>query len=248
VVRHEERAIATALASLRGIVDEILVVHDGPCADRTLEIATAYGARTFVRPRAGYCEAHFDFAREAARGGWLLQLDADEFLSPPLAASLRALAADPATDGYRLTVRTFYQGRQLRLGIDRTFHALRLFRREKVVFQQRVHGLRTVRGRVRTVRHVLEHRPPGAFLDRAYFAAKVDAWADSNARAIVASGEARAPAFHLLKAYLWFVLHFARLYVLRLYALSGATGLRFSYMMALFNYRTHRLVHERLTR
>lgn len=39
VVRNEEAVIERCLESLAGVVDEIVLVHDGECEDRTLEIA-----------------------------------------------------------------------------------------------------------------------------------------------------------------------------------------------------------------
>jgi glycosyltransferase involved in cell wall biosynthesis len=244
VVRNEERTLGRALESLRGAVDELVVVHDGPCDDRTLDIAAAHGARIFVRPFAGFCEAHFEFARAEARGAWLLQLDADERLSPELAGALRTLARDPAVDGYTFELHTFYEGRELRLGLDRTFRPLRLARRDRIAFDVRVHGRRTVPGRTRHVPLVLEHRPPGMFLDEAYFEAKAERWADANARAIAAASRPRSRAFWRTKAIVWAVGHFVKLYFFRLYLVSGATGLRFCWLIALFQWRTYRRLEE----
>src|SRR5947209_4203128 len=56
VVHDEEKLIERCLASLDGVVDEIVLVHDGPCTDRTLDIARGYGARVFERPRHGEAE------------------------------------------------------------------------------------------------------------------------------------------------------------------------------------------------
>jgi glycosyltransferase involved in cell wall biosynthesis len=244
VVRNEEATLARALASLRGAVDEIVVVHDGPCDDRTLEIAAAHGARTFVRPLAGFCEAHFEFVRAEARGAWLLQLDADERLSPELAGALPALVRDASIDGYTVVQRTSYEGKPLRLGIDRGFRPLRLARRDRVRFEPRVHGRRTVPGRTRHVRLAIEHLPPGKFLDAAFVEAKAERWAAANARALAARTRPRSRAYWRAKAIVWSVGHFAYLYFFRLYALSGVTGLRFCCFVARFQWRTYRALEE----
>jgi glycosyltransferase involved in cell wall biosynthesis len=102
VVRDEARMIERCLDSLSGVVDEIIVVHDGPCHDATLDIAARYGCRVFVRPAYGHCDHHLPFAYEQARGEWLLSVDADEFLSAELRSSLRALATDANVDRYEL--------------------------------------------------------------------------------------------------------------------------------------------------
>jgi glycosyltransferase involved in cell wall biosynthesis len=242
VVRNEERMLGRALESLRGAVDELVVVHDGPCDDRTLDIAAAHGARIFVRPFAGFCEAHFEFARAEARGAWLLQLDADERLTPELARAIPALVRG-AVDGYTVEWPTFYEGRPLRLGI-RNLRPLRLARRDRIRFEPRVHGRRTVPGPVRHVPLGIEHLPPGKFLDERFVEAKADRWALANARALAAMTGPRCRAYWRAKAAIWSVGHFANLYFFRLYLLSGVTGLRFCCFMARFQWRTYRALEE----
>jgi glycosyltransferase involved in cell wall biosynthesis len=109
VCRNEERVIERCLHSLEGAVDEVVLVHDGFCEDRTLEIADHYGCRTFVREHAGYCEAHEPFAIEQSRGEWVLNMDADEFLSDELRANLRNLAERQDVDGWEFMWR-FWNG------------------------------------------------------------------------------------------------------------------------------------------
>src|SRR5579862_5338849 len=93
VVRNEEAVIERCLHSLAGVVDEIVLIHDGECTDRTLEIAERFGARITVADHAGGNEPHLPFAFALATGEWLLRLDADEFLSPELRAALPGLTA-----------------------------------------------------------------------------------------------------------------------------------------------------------
>ena len=100
VARHEEAVIDRCLQSLDGVVDEIVFVHDGPCEDRTTAIAERHGARVFVRPATGNPEAHTVFAYEQARGEWLLNVDADEFLSDELRAAVPELVRRSDVNGF----------------------------------------------------------------------------------------------------------------------------------------------------
>src|SRR5947209_2132587 len=86
VVHNEGQVIERCMRSLAGLEAEIVVVHDGPCTDDTLDIARRYNARVFVRPFAGHSEHHRPFAYQRARGEWLPNVDAGEFLSPEMAA------------------------------------------------------------------------------------------------------------------------------------------------------------------
>ncbi len=80
VVYHEEEVIERCLQSITGLVDEIVVVHDGPCNDRTLEIAERYTDKIFIQNHVGIAEPHRVFALSKTSGTWILQMDADEFL------------------------------------------------------------------------------------------------------------------------------------------------------------------------
>ena len=82
VVYNEEMVIERCLKSIAGFVNEIIIVHDGKCTDKTLEIAQKYTDKIFIREHAGMMETHLVFAFNQAKGEWLLRIDADEFLSP----------------------------------------------------------------------------------------------------------------------------------------------------------------------
>jgi len=148
--------IERCLASLAGVVDEILVVHDGPCADDTLLIAARHGCRIFIRPAYGHCDHHLPYAFEQARGEWLLAIDADEFLSADLRSSLRALAAVADVDRYELLWKVWDGSRYV------TEHAPFkpvLSRRRVLRMVGILHSKGEVDGVVRRVPLHLEHRP-----------------------------------------------------------------------------------------
>ncbi|MBN1614741.1 MAG: glycosyltransferase family 2 protein [Deltaproteobacteria bacterium] len=78
VARDEESCISGALDSVRGLVDEILLVDTGS-TDRTVEIAESYGARILHHPwRDDFAEARNAGLAEVT-GDYVLILDADEY-------------------------------------------------------------------------------------------------------------------------------------------------------------------------
>ncbi len=156
VVRNEEAVIERCLASLAGVVDEIVLVHDGDCDDGTLEIAERYGCRIFVRPLVGHAEATTVFAFEQLRGEWIMSLDADEFLSEPLRAGLRELVGNERVNGYELLWR-MWDGRRY-ITHDGPYK-LALFRRARVHVLGVHHTAERVDPPVRRVDLQLEHRP-----------------------------------------------------------------------------------------
>ncbi len=87
---NEERNLPRCLASLRlgEVVDEVVVVDSGS-TDRTVELATAAGARVLHHDFEGHIEQK-NWAQGQAHGSWILSLDADEALSDALQAALLA--------------------------------------------------------------------------------------------------------------------------------------------------------------
>jgi hypothetical protein len=94
IVKNEERFLPTCLASVSGVVDEIVVLDTGS-TDRTCEIALAAGA---TLAHFEWCD-DFSAARNAAlkhvTSDWVLVLDADEVLANGAGAALRAALNHP---------------------------------------------------------------------------------------------------------------------------------------------------------
>jgi glycosyltransferase involved in cell wall biosynthesis len=155
-VRNEATVIDRCLQSLAGVVDEIVLVHDGDCEDDTLEIAARYGCRIYVRPLVGHAEATTVFAFEQARGEWIISLDADEYLSEPLRDRLSELVRDDAVNGYDLLWLKWDGQRYITSDGP---YKLALFRRLSVHVLGVHHCPERVDPPVKTVDLQLEHRP-----------------------------------------------------------------------------------------
>lgn len=91
ITLNEAERLGETLASVRDLADEIVVVDSGS-TDATVAIAESFGARVIHNDWPGYGpQKHF--AENQCTGPWLLNLDADEVLSPELQAEIRALFA-----------------------------------------------------------------------------------------------------------------------------------------------------------
>ena len=92
ITRDEEQHLPDCLASLAGVVDEIVVVDTGSL-DSTPTIARAFGATVLERPWQGDFAAARNAGLDAATGEWILYIDADERLS--VDGDLGAALQDP---------------------------------------------------------------------------------------------------------------------------------------------------------
>jgi tetratricopeptide (TPR) repeat protein len=94
IVKDEEALLHRCLASVRGVVDEIVVVDTGS-TDRTTDIARQFGAAVYHYPWQDDFAAARNESLRHAQGDWILVLDADETLLPACIADLRAAVASP---------------------------------------------------------------------------------------------------------------------------------------------------------
>lgn len=88
IVRDEERWITACLESVRGVVDEMIVVDTGS-RDLTPDLAERCGARVYACAWNDDFAAARNFSLDRASGDWILWLDADERLDPANRRSIR---------------------------------------------------------------------------------------------------------------------------------------------------------------
>jgi hypothetical protein len=128
IVRDEQERLPAALASV-GFCDETIVVDSGS-HDRTLEIARSAGARVVEHPWAGFGRQR-NVAIDHAHADWILEVDADERITPELASELLAFLAAPPPEVAigALPMREWFLGRLLGPSIKYPRYRTRLFRR-----------------------------------------------------------------------------------------------------------------------
>lgn len=128
ITQNAAQQLPDCLASV-AFADEVVVV-DSDSSDGTAALAASYGARVVPKEWLGFGRQK-QFAVEQAAHDWVLCLDADERVSPELAASLVRALETPAAPVYRMARRNRFLGRWLRHGEGYPDWSARLFDRRQ---------------------------------------------------------------------------------------------------------------------
>lgn len=127
---NEARHLPRCLASLAGVADGVLVA-DCFSTDDTLRVAQEHGARVVQREWVNYAtQFNWALTQLDADTDWVLRIDADEVLTPALAAEIRSRlpGIGPEVDGVFCGRRMTFQGQLIRFGGLFPVRILRLFR------------------------------------------------------------------------------------------------------------------------
>jgi glycosyltransferase involved in cell wall biosynthesis len=139
LTHNESRHLPRCIASLRQAVDAVIVVDSGS-TDGTRELARELGAQVFERKWKNYADQfNWGLGQVPVDVEWVLRIDADEFLSPELAALIPGAisSAAPDLDGFFVRRGMVFQGRKITHGGLYPIQVLRVFRRGRGACENR---------------------------------------------------------------------------------------------------------------
>ena len=114
IVKDEETALGHCLGSVRGLVDEMVVVDTGS-TDRTVAIAESFGARIGRFPWIDDFAAARNESLRLCTGDWVLVLDADEAVDVLDHARIRQAIQQDAVAGFNLVSRNYSRSGHFRV-------------------------------------------------------------------------------------------------------------------------------------
>ena len=241
ITRNEAHNLEDCLNSLKGLADEIVVV-DTKSSDDTVKIAYSFGAKvTRTNDWPGFGPQK-NRALAIATHPWILSIDADERVTPELAAEINLLIGRTQSDGddtnsvkkghsaYEIPRQSWYCGKFIEHCGWRPDYVLRLFRKSNSKFSDDLVHEKVVT--TDTVRKLKNHLLHFSYLDFSQVLGKVETYSTAAAQQAFSRGERSTIA----KAMAHGAWAFFRTYVLRAGFLDGTHGLAISISTAETSY------------
>jgi glycosyltransferase involved in cell wall biosynthesis len=222
ITRNEAANIAACLDSLT-FCDEVIVVDCGS-DDGTVELAQQRGARVIHHEWTDH-GTQKNIALSHATGDWAFSIDADERVTPALAAQLQQAMANDTYVGYEMPRLSTFCGRTIWHSGWYPDRTLRLFRRDKARFSDHlVHTRILCDGPVGRLTERLIHHPVIRLEDAL---SRMDRYSTAGAEMIIASGRRVWFSTGIVRG----ITAFLRSYVWRAGFLDGREG----FILALIN-------------
>lgn len=229
IAKNEADRIPVTIRSVREWVDEVIVIDSGS-EDDTVAVSEALGARVIFNAWRGYGPQKL-FGEALCRQDWILNIDADEEVSPELRTEIKALFGHGHADdmtGYRLPILPLYPFQQGGHRWTVTNFPIRLYRKSRAGFSDStVHDSVQVReGEVGKLHGMLIHR---SFRSLSHHFEKINAY--TSAQAIDTVSRKGAPSALVLV--LTPPLAFLKSFLIRREFVNGVNGVVISYMYAI---------------
>lgn len=141
IAKDEALRIATAINSLKDIVDEIIVIDSGS-SDDTVSIAQNLGARVVPNEWPGYVEQK-SFGEQLCQHDWILNIDADEELTKPLQDEIKQRFSSPNYDeckAYNIDITILHRKDKKARFLAPANRVVRLYNRKYCSFSNRERG------------------------------------------------------------------------------------------------------------
>lgn len=217
---NEGDRIGHSIRSVRGWVDEVIVIDSGS-TDDTVKVSEASGARVIFNAWPGYGPQK-RFGEDSCRQDWLINIDADEVISDALREEIQALFAQgtPPQGGYFMDIVEILPGDAVPRPLAHRVRAVRLYDRRCGRFRDStVHDTVVMdKGGTGVLRGIVEHRSSRGF---AHSVEKINRYSTMQAADLVRKG---GLPFFMLRLLIEFPIGFFKAYILRLYCLKGTYG------------------------
>ncbi len=185
IAKNEAESIEACLKSLAW-VDEIIVLDSGS-EDETLRIAQQYTDLVFSTDWQGF-GVQKNRALAKAQYPWVLSIDADEQVSPALAAEIQTAIRDSNTLAWQIPRSSSYCGTVIQHSGWSPDYVLRLFQRDKARFSDALVHEKVELNQEGMVGHLKQPLLHEAFSDFEEVLDKVNRYSSASAKMAISKG------------------------------------------------------------
>jgi glycosyltransferase involved in cell wall biosynthesis len=230
ITKNEEDRIEQVINAAKEIADEILVIDSGS-SDDTCKIAAKAGAKILFNQWQGYGQQKI-FGESKCRNKWILNIDADEEISPELSEEIRKtfsekVARDVA--GFRIKIVNKFRFETRPKKWAYFYNQFRLYNKDLAGFKDSsVHDsvkVRNEKHKILQLENIIYHQ---SFRSYSHWIEKINSYSQMQAQDSFMKGKNPSlpkilltPCFSFLKAYF-----------VRRYFIYGFEGLLYSLLFA----------------
>lgn len=241
IAKDEADRISKPINSVKGWVDEVIVIDSGS-TDGTVAVAESLGARVVHNEWKGYGPQKV-FGETLCRNNWLLNLDADEEITPQLRDEILALFAkgEPEKEAYAMRIKVMSRFDHQPRHFAPAHNQIRLYRRDRAGFKDStVHDSvvpkEGVECRIGQLQQIVLHR---SFRSYRHAVEKINRYSGMQAEDMVNRGRVPSPLRIVVEPFISFL----KGYFHKRYCFLGLDGFVEAWLYAFA--RTLRLVKAR---
>lgn len=228
ITLNEERILEKTLNSVKDFADEIVIVDSGS-TDRTREIAEKFGAKFIEQKWLGYGMQR-NKAIESSSHEWILNIDADEEISPALKEKIiKIKKGEIEGDVFTVNFASVCFGKKLKHGGWSNSYHIRLFKKSAGRFNDNmVHEEFLTEKKVQTLKEEIFHH---SYLTLQDYFVKFNRYTTEGALDYYRKGK-KASVFQIAFNPVY---KFIKMYIIRLGFLDGVEGLMIACASAMYS-------------
>ncbi len=231
IAKNEADRIAEIIHSAKEIADEILVIDSGS-DDKTCEVAVQAGAKVMFNEWRGYGLQKI-FGENQCRNKWILNIDADEEISPELSAEIKKIFAEKIADdvaGFRVKIVNKFRFEKQPKKWAYFYNQFRLYNKDFAGFNSSaIHDSVELKSKnsakILQLKNIIFHQ---SFRSYSHWIEKINSYSQMQAQDALKKG--KCPS--VLKVFFIPTVAFLKAYFVRRYFIYGFNGLVYSYLFA----------------
>lgn len=237
IALNEEKNLARAINSVHNLADEVVVIVDPRSRDKTLEVASSLGAKTFTRVFDNFANQK-NFASQMAKGKWILAMDADEEIPTSLKDEIKKAIAKDSFDGYLIPRRNILLGKEIKHTRWSPDKHIWLWKKDKGKWVGKIHEEVILDAKLGELKEAKIHHSYETVAD---FISMLNSYSQYEAEEKIAKGQ----RFSFFGFFFDPCLSFFRRFIYKKGFLDGWQGFILSYLMAIYRATTWVKVWEK---